>query len=80
MSARGQKVQRILLRIKKHLDSIQDYYSEEDFATSPIILGAIRREQENVVSLARQLMGYEDLFDKYVYGISDEDEDEDLPF
>jgi len=62
--ARGQEFERLIARIKRHLASIQDYYADENYASSSLILGAVRREQENIVSLASEMVKYEDLLEK----------------
>ena len=62
--ARGQQFERLIARIKRHLASIQDYYADENYPSSSLILSAVRREQENIVSLASEMVKYEDLLEK----------------
>lgn len=60
MPTREKTFEQILLQIKKHLTSIEDYYADENYGTA-LLVAAVKREQENIVSLVRQLMSYEDL-------------------
>lgn len=72
MESRGRRVETIILRIKSHLQTIQEYYDNDGvYVTSPITINAIRRAQENIVSLTRQLINYEDLFQN-VYCVNED--------
>lgn len=83
MTTREKIFEQILLQIKTHLTSIDAYYADENYGEAALLIAAVKREQENIVSLVRQLMSYEDLLkrcweaDK---GDNNCDDDDDFPF
>lgn len=80
MTTREKTFEQILLQIKKHLTSIEAYYTDDNYGETALLAAAVKREQENIVSLVRQLMSYEDLLKRCCGTDKSDNNYDDVPF